>query len=453
MAAYICFVIGVLLFTATSETLAAPSNDSNARAFNPASNDASSSDYSVCNDLMNTDNPPALDEIPWFCLCSTCQGIPGPTGQKGNTGTRGPAGPPGTAGMKGQKGAQGLRGLRGLEGLKGQKGDSGLKGNDGVTGPPGLKGDQGIKGQKGENGTSGAPGVQGPPGTPGQCAPCVGQKGDRGEQGITGPPGPQGITGLSGNKGETGLKGDKGDLGPAGGLGPIGPKGDQGPQGVCNCKDGSKGEPGQVGTAGSQGPKGAIGPQGIQGQKGDKGDMGQKGAEGSMGVPGPCTPAVQSAFSVALSGIYPKPNAPIPFNKTLYNDQGHFNLDTFIYTAPVAGAYAFTYQFTVYRKYLIAGLFRNSKLVVKSTDNEELDQLSQFVILQLDAGDKIWMQVKDINNNGAYVDINTDSTFSGFLIFPFSCDDIAPREFNNPSPTNFHWPGEDAPTTTQPSNW
>uniref|UniRef100_A0A4W4FE33 C1q domain-containing protein n=1 Tax=Electrophorus electricus TaxID=8005 RepID=A0A4W4FE33_ELEEL len=245
-----------------------------------------------------------------------------------------------------------------------------------------------VPGNKGDVGTDGRPGYQGPAGEPGVC------------------------------------KGDMGEIGQPGGLGIPGTKGDQGEQG-----------PGISGPKGEKGDTGPQGPVGMGGVKGVKGEL------GLTGIPGPCSPAIQSAFSAKLTNMYPAPDQPVPFTAVIYNIQFHYNPSSGVYRAHVNGTYVFSYQLVAYSKPLKVGLFLNFIPVVKSTEIVTLETASQQVVLHLYMGDQVWLQVKDQNNNGMYTGTEYSSIFSGFLLYPDSCDMPLFREMDNPIINNgkYNW--------------
>lgn len=266
----------------------------------------------------------------------------------------------------------------------------------------------------------GMPGDQGPPGPPGDCpASCGSVNGPPGEVGLPGAVGPRGLPGGSGENGVKGEKGDKGELGIPGVPGLNGLKGDQGKQGVCNCTDGAKGENGITGPSGPMGEKGNVGSQGPEGLRGSKGEKGELGV---TGLPGPCSPAIQSGFSARLANSNPSPDRPVPFSLVIYNEQFHYDPSMGVYRAPVNGTYSFSYNLCVFNKVLKVGLFHNFVPVVKSTGPINLGMVSQEVVLHLNMGDEVWIQVKDTSSNGMCVNSESSSTFSGFLIYPDSCD-------------------------------
>ncbi|XP_015256117.1 PREDICTED: inner ear-specific collagen-like [Cyprinodon variegatus] len=402
-------------------------------------------DTSICDIIFSQPVPPSIDQIPFFCICSYCKGTMGP---KGDRGDRGLPGQPGSPGMRGMTGFKGYRGFTGPQGIKGQKGDLGEKGQTGPSGFTGTKGERGYKGEKGDQGLAGPPGLQGPQGEMGTCpASCESVPGAPGLQGPPGPAGARGLPGVQGVIGPKGGKGDKGDTGVPGNPGVNGQKGDQGEQGICECTDGTDGANGAPGDKGSKGEKGDLGPQGIQGPVGLKGDQ---GGMGLMGPPGPCSPAIQSAFSACIDQSFPPANWPVPFPEVITNVQRHFDPAMGMYTAPVNGTYVFSFHLATKEKPLKVGLFRNFFPVVRVTEASSQATTSNTVVLHLNIGDRLWLQVKDTLTNGMHTDSETKSTFSGYLLHPDSCDAAFGRGFFPalPAPTSgFSWDGPGGPAT------
>ncbi|XP_070829788.1 complement C1q and tumor necrosis factor-related protein 9-like [Chaetodon trifascialis] len=404
-------------------------------------------DMAICDMLLNAPVPPPSDQIPFFCLCAHCKGTMGP---KGDRGDRGPPGAPGSPGRRGMMGFKGYRGFTGPPGMKGQKGDLGEKGQPGAVGFTGMKGDRGFKGEKGDRGLDGPTGAQGPQGETGTCpASCESVEGPPGPQGTPGPAGARGLPGVQGPMGSKGFKGNKGDLGRPGDPGMDGQKGDQGEQGICECTDGMDGKTGEKGDKGDRGESGDPGVRGVQGPMGQKGNMGPMGL---MGPHGPCSPAIQSAFSACINQSFPKENLPVPFANVLSNHQGHFNHIRGIYTAPVNGTYVFTFHLAVAKRTLKVGLFVNYYPIVRTTERMDMSTTSQTIVLHLNMGDRVWIQVKDPTTNGMYTDKESSSTFSGYLAHPDSCDMPLGRHHHLMTPTDekesFSWDGPKGTTTT-----
>ncbi|XP_062843353.1 collagen alpha-1(X) chain-like [Trichomycterus rosablanca] len=401
-------------------------------------------DLTYCNMILEAPVPPTADQVPWFCTCSLCKG--NDVGPKGDRGDRGLPGLPGSPGIRGLSGPPGQQGFTGRPGIKGQKGEEGAQGIQGLIGLTGTKGERGFKGDKGDMGIEGRPGDQGPPGPPGECPEsCVSIYGPPGEVGLPGSVGPRGLPGSSGTPGPKAEKGDPGELGMPGVPGVDGEKGDRGERGLCDCKDGAKGDAGNQGPPGPKGEKGDGGSQGLIGPSGDKGDRGELGIPGPSG---PCSPAIQSGFLARLADNYPLPDRPVPFRTVIYNTELHYNPPTGVYKAVVNGTYVFSYNLFISNRALKVGLFHNFIPVVKSTGSVSLSLVSQQVVLHLNRGDEVWLQVKDNNTNGMFANSESSSTFSGFLLYPDSCDEPFSREVPEPISGTYSWGPVEEPNAT-----
>ncbi|XP_014376323.2 otolin-1 [Alligator sinensis] len=375
-----------------------------------------------------------LDTADFFFNCCDCctpasgqkgepgdHGLPGPKGETGDTGLQGLPGIPGFQGPKGFKGEkgdkgehgdQGTNGIPGYPGKPGEPGETGAKGDKGNHGLPGIKGQKGVKGDTCDNGTKGEKGDKGELGLPG----LDGENGDKGEKGDMGEKGHCGEPGERGEKGEVGMKGEKGSKGDIGVEGIHGTDGKQGEKGA----PGSKGEKGDLGPVGMMGP---LGPKGIPGSKGARGALGKKGARGVKGSKGDNSKVPRSAFSASLSKPFPPPNTPIKFDKILYNDQEDYNSSTGKFNCSIPGAYVFTYHLTVRGRPARISLVAQNKKMVKTRETlygQEIDQASFLIILKLNAGDQVWLEVAR-DWNGVYVSAEDDSIFTGFLLYP---DDV-----------------------------
>uniref|UniRef100_F7CP25 Adiponectin, C1Q and collagen domain containing n=1 Tax=Monodelphis domestica TaxID=13616 RepID=F7CP25_MONDO len=193
---------------------------------------------------------------------------------------------------------------------------------------------------------------------------------------------------------------------------------------------GYNGAPGRDGRDGINGEKGEKGETGLLGPKGDAGEIGVPGVEGPRGFPGlpgkkgePGEPAFRyrSAFSVGLASRPPAPNVPIIFTKIFYNEQNHYDVTTGKFRCNFPGLYYFSYQLTVYLKDVKVSLFKKDKAVMFTFDQfkeQNVDQASGSVLLHLQAGEEVWLQVYgDGEHNGLYADNVNDSVFSGFLLY------------------------------------
>lgn len=296
-----------------------------------------------------------------------------------------------------------------------------------------MEGPAGANGLQGEDGTCplscqralGLPGLQGSPGT-------VGVRGLPGVQGLMGPEGVEGDNGAEGEQGLLGMKGRKGQ---------------QGDQGQCQCSDGAQGKNGTTGEKGAEGDAGATGALGLKGSTGLKGEKGEQGLAGRVGI---CSPTIQSAFSACLNESFPAQNQPVPFPRVLSNRQGHFAPLQGVYTAPVNGTYVFTFHLAVAARTLKVGLFRNYYPVAKTTEGADKSTCSHSLMLQLQQGDEVWLQVKDQLTNGIYTDSENSATFSGYLLRPDSCQGHSGRNLLPILPYTQHTYSWDGPDSSPP---
>lgn len=185
---------------------------------------------------------------------------------------------------------------------------------------------------------------------------------------------------------------------------------------------GDRGIPGPLGPPGRPGPKGDIGVPGHKGSIGYRGEKGGQGDIGEKGEKGDATVFSKSAFSVGLTAQskLPAANAPIRFDKIIYNQQNHYDPQTGRFTCSAAGAYYFTYHITVFSRNVKVALMKNGAKLIHTTDNYQgsEDQAAGGAVLHLEAGDKVWLQVTGGELfTGLYADDDDDTTFTGFLIF------------------------------------
>ncbi|XP_075793971.1 otolin-1 isoform X1 [Pelodiscus sinensis] len=372
----------------------------------------------------------------FFNCCDCCTPVSGQKGEPGEHGLPGSKGEPGDTGPPGLPGIPGLQGPKGSKGDKGDKGEHGDQGTNGIPGYPGKPGEQGEAGVKGDKGNSGLPGMKGQKGLKGDTCEngTKGEKGDKGDLGLQGQDGENGDKGEKGDLGEKGLcgdpgeRGERGEKGEAGIKGEKGSKGDAGVEGIpgMNGQEGEKGEPGSKGEKGDLGPPGVmgpVGPKGNPGSKGARGTSGKKGSRGIKGSKGDSSKARRSAFSAGLSKSFPPPNVPIKFDKILYNDQEDYNPSTGKFNCSIPGAYVFAYHMTVRGRPARISIVAQNKKIVKTRETlygQEIDQASFLIILKLNVGDQVWLEVAR-DWNGVYVSAEDDSIFTGFLLYP---DDI-----------------------------
>ncbi|NWW79159.1 C1QC protein, partial [Climacteris rufus] len=210
-----------------------------------------------------------------------------------------------------------------------------------------------------------------------------------------GAPGLPGLPGMPGKDGRDGLKGAKGEPGiPASTL-----------QGI----KGMKGEPGLPGPPGKPGPPGAPGVDGPPGPV---------GMVGAPGMPGSARQRQKSAFSVTRQTIqYPTRNVPVVFNHVITNTNHDYNTTTGQFTCRFPGLYYFVFH-SSHTANLCVILHQNQRRMASFCDHKtnSMQVSSGGALLRLAAEDKVWLGVNDYN--GMVGIANSDSVFSGFLLFP-----------------------------------
>ncbi|XP_024125901.1 complement C1q subcomponent subunit A isoform X2 [Oryzias melastigma] len=202
---------------------------------------------------------------------------------------------------------------------------------------------------------------------------------------------------------------------------------------------GDKGEPGTLadGPVSSsvlqrmKGEKGSRGEQGDLGPKGYQGDLGSPGLPGRPGLPGPDGKRVnrgqqsdqvgdQSAFSVIRNiTTYPPFSQVVKDWVDVVNIPGHFKTNTGEFICDISGVYYFNFH-SVARVSIclaIVSTVLDKQLVFCDYGNEQV--LSGGVVLQLTAGDKVWLESFQDQQEANVID-NSQSKqiiFNGFLIF------------------------------------
>ncbi|NXI02633.1 C1QC protein, partial [Pachycephala philippinensis] len=195
-----------------------------------------------------------------------------------------------------------------------------------------------------------------------------------------GAPGLPGMPGIPGRDGRDGLKGAKGE----------------------------PGEPGPPGLPGKPGPAGAPGPTGIPGMS---------GMAGPPGVPGSSKQKHQSAFSVTRqTSQYPSKNVPVVFNNVITNANHDYDTTTGKFTCRLPGVYYFVFH-SSHTANLCVILHKNQRRMASFCDHKTntMQVSSGGTLLHLAAADEVWLGVNDYN--GMVGIANSDSIFSGFLLF------------------------------------
>uniref|UniRef100_A0A8C8SCL3 Complement C1q C chain n=1 Tax=Pelusios castaneus TaxID=367368 RepID=A0A8C8SCL3_9SAUR len=215
-------------------------------------------------------------------------------------------------------------------------------------------------------------------------------------QSCYGTPGLPGMPGTPGKDGRDGQKGVKGEPGIPASPGTQGPKGE-------------KGEPGIPGVGGKTGP---LGPPGMPG------DPGIKGPPGEPGISGNYKQKHQSAFSVIRrTGQHPDKNTLVVFNHPIFNPNQDYNTTSGKFTCRVPGFYYFVFH-TSQTANLCVNMYRNRERVASFCDHKSNNRQvsSGGTLLHMEAGHQIWLAVNDYN--GMVGTAESDSVFSGFLLFP-----------------------------------
>ncbi|NWH56765.1 C1QC protein, partial [Geococcyx californianus] len=211
-----------------------------------------------------------------------------------------------------------------------------------------------------------------------------------------GTPGLPGMPGMPGKDGRDGLKGAKGEPGIPATASTHGPKG-------------MKGEPGVPGLQGKAGPIGLPGPPGKPGLM---------GLPGEPGMPGSYKQKHQSAFSVTRqTSQHPLKNVPVVFNHVITNTNNDYNTTTGKFTCKLPGLYYFVFHSSQTANLCVI-VYKNEKRMGSFCDhNTNLMQVSSGgILLHLSAADEVWLEANDYN--GMVGISNSDSIFSGFLLFP-----------------------------------
>ncbi|XP_032406441.1 complement C1q subcomponent subunit C-like [Xiphophorus hellerii] len=232
-----------------------------------------------------------------------------------------------------------------------------------------------------------------------------------GHPGELGPPGRDGLAGMKGQKGEPAVRVDspvdtsmllrlRGDKGSSGPQGPMGPKG-------------YRGEVGAAGMAGQPGPPGPVGMHLNPGQSSSNQET-------------------HSAFSVRRNvTTYPPFNQKITYQEAVVNTNNNFAINTGIFTCRTPGFYYFTFH-SIAKVSMCLGLVKAGeveKIVFCDENTRSSEQvLSGGVVLQLTAGQKVWLESYRDQQQNPQIQKDSDTKdvrekliiFNGFLIFSSS---------------------------------
>ncbi|NWY68956.1 C1QC protein, partial [Erithacus rubecula] len=189
---------------------------------------------------------------------------------------------------------------------------------------------------------------------------------------------------------------------------------------------GMPGLPGRDGRDGLKGAKGEPGQRGVPGPPGKPGPRGHPGAMGIPGVPGVAGPPglpgsfkqkQQSAFSVTRqTSQYPLKNVPVVFNHVITNTNNDYDTTTGKFTCRLPGLYYFVFH-SSHTANLCVILLKNQRKMASFCDHKtnSMQVSSGGTLLHLAAADEVWLGVNDYN--GMVGIANSDSIFSGFLLF------------------------------------
>ncbi|XP_012590347.1 PREDICTED: complement C1q tumor necrosis factor-related protein 6 isoform X2 [Condylura cristata] len=180
-----------------------------------------------------------------------------------------------------------------------------------------------------------------------------------------------------------------------------------------------KGDKGDRGLLGTPGKPGREGPRGERGPQGSKGTKGQAGSPGS-----PCQTRF-SAFSVGRKTALHSSEGfqPLLFDTVFVNPDGHFDLATGRFVAPLRGLYFFSlnvHSWNFKETYVHVVHNERAAVILYAQPSDRSIMQSQSVMLALAPGDRVWVRLfKRERENAIYSDdVDTYITFSGHLVKP-----------------------------------
>ena len=197
-------------------------------------------------------------------------------------------------------------------------------------------------------------------------------------------------------------------------------------------------EPGEIGLPGPQGPSGEreppglqgvpgkIGPRGHQGLPGLNGDPGVEGVKGQKGEMGLEPRQQKSAFSVAkTSGQSGNIGDILTFDMAHTNIGEDFDLSSNKFICQIPGTYVFMFTITATPSSQHPGIelvkdgVGIARAVIVETDSGGAMWLqgSQSAVLQLAAGDQVWLKFEIYSAVKVHSDSSKYTTFSGFLLY------------------------------------
>ncbi|XP_007939937.1 complement C1q tumor necrosis factor-related protein 6 [Orycteropus afer afer] len=179
------------------------------------------------------------------------------------------------------------------------------------------------------------------------------------------------------------------------------------------------------GDKGDRGIFGTPGKLGKEGPRGNRGPQGTKGAKGQAGSPGSPCQTRSSAFSVGRKTALHSSEGfqPLLFDTVFVNPDGHFNLATGHFVAPLGGLYFFSlnvHSWNFKETYVHVVHNEVAAVILYAQPSDRSIMQSQSVMLALVPGDRVWVRLfKRERENAVYSDdVDTYITFSGHLIKP-----------------------------------
>ncbi|XP_062396040.1 complement C1q-like protein 4 [Sardina pilchardus] len=176
------------------------------------------------------------------------------------------------------------------------------------------------------------------------------------------------------------------------------------------------------GKSGLRGPPGIAGPQGPPGPPGEPGKPGPQGPQGPG--PGGYVPSFYSPKIAFYAGLRKQHEGMdvLKFDDVVTNVGNYYEPSTGKFTCPLPGIYYFTYHVLMRGgdgTSMWADLKKNGQVrasAIAQDADQNYDYASNSVILHLDVGDEVYVQLDGGKVHGG--NTNKYSTFSGFLIYP-----------------------------------
>ncbi|XP_030633616.1 complement C1q-like protein 4 [Chanos chanos] len=176
------------------------------------------------------------------------------------------------------------------------------------------------------------------------------------------------------------------------------------------------------GKSGFRGSPGSPGPPGPPGPPGEPGKPGPPGPPGPG--PGGYAPSLYSPKIAFYAGLRKQHEGSevLKFDDVVTNVGNYYEPSTGKFTCPLPGIYYFTYHVLMRGgdgTSMWADLKKNGQVrasAIAQDADQNYDYASNSVILHLDVGDEVYVQLDGGKVHGG--NTNKYSTFSGFLIYP-----------------------------------